>query len=64
MKKWTTYIYAVSPLTGLLTKYCGPKITAPTRELAQEWCELNGMGYCTVVQDEVAYEVSHEVDNN
>lgn len=57
MKKWTTTIYAKSPTgNGEIRKYCGPIIEAPSRTLAFEYCQKNGLGYC-FVDDELVGEV-------
>lgn len=48
MKKWCTEIRAIYPPTGELSTFQGPYIEAPSAELAQEYCEKNGLGYCKV----------------
>lgn len=54
MKTWGTTIYAKCPLTGEMKTYGGPNIQAPTRELAFEWCQNNGLGYCHIEGELVA----------
>ena len=49
MKHWSTEIKAKSPINGQMSTYAGPDIKAPTLELAQEYCEKNGLGYCWVI---------------
>jgi len=50
MKTWTTEIKAidgVNPERGIVT-YSGPYINALTQNMAQEYCNNNGLGYCKV----------------
>jgi len=54
MKKWTTEIRAIDPLTGELATYAGPYIDAPTFEDAERFCQANGLGYCKVIGQLVA----------
>lgn len=56
MKTWGTTIYAKCPLTGDIKTYGGPNIKAPTRGLAFDWCQNNGLGYCHI-QDEIIMEI-------
>lgn len=48
MNIYTTIIRAISPTTGNLLAYSGPKIPGTSFENAQEYCENNGLGYCEV----------------
>lgn len=48
MKRWTTRIDAIVDDTMLPYHFCGPIIFAPSWELAQAYCDLNGLGYCKV----------------
>lgn len=52
MKKWSTIIYAKNPNTGSLSEFAGPLIEAPSKKLAFEYCQNNGLGYC-FIGDEV-----------
>lgn len=56
MKKWGTEIFAKCPITGDFKTYCGPNIKAPTKQLAFEWCQNNGLGYLHIT-DEVIAEI-------
>lgn len=56
MKQWGTFIYAKCPKDGQIKTYCGPLIPAPSKQLAIEYCETNGLGYCHV-SDEVVMEI-------
>ena len=47
MKRWITYLEARDRKTGEIKVYMGDYITAPTRELAQQWCDEN-KGYLRV----------------
>ena len=49
MNHYTTKIKAINPLTGILTEYCGPFIPGISFEDAENYCQLNGLGYCKVV---------------
>ncbi len=46
MITWSTYILAKCPLTGNILKY-NPEISiqAPTKQLALQWAQDNGLGY-------------------
>lgn len=48
MKKWTTTIKALDPMTNILKSWGGPHICAPSWKIAQEYCNINGLGYCKV----------------
>jgi len=48
MKKWLTEVKAVDK-KGDMKTYGGPDVEAPSWELAQEYCEQNGLGYCKVI---------------
>jgi hypothetical protein len=48
MKTWTTNIYALDPLDGCYKTFGGPYIQAPSRALAHEFCQNNGLGYCHI----------------
>lgn len=56
MKIWETIIYAKSPLDGSMRTYGGPNIKAPSKSLAREFCENNGLGYCHI-GDEIVAEI-------
>jgi hypothetical protein len=53
MKYWVTEFKAIRASDGLLIKYCGPHIQAPSFELAQEWCNEN-RNYLTVIGELIA----------
>lgn len=55
MKIWTTNIYAIHNVTGELATFCGQYVEAPTRELAQQWCDVH-CGYLHV-SDELIAEI-------
>lgn len=59
MKHWTTKIRAVDPLTGKIKTYNGPVVPAPCKELAEQYCQINGLGYCQV-EDELVAEIPAE----
>lgn len=54
MKIWLTELTAIDPITGRLKKWCGDEVKAPTQQLAEEWCQLNGKGYLKVVGELIA----------
>lgn len=56
MRIWGTYVYAKCAVTGLMKTFCGPNISAPSKELAHEYCQNNGLGYCHVT-DEIIMEI-------
>jgi hypothetical protein len=47
MKVWTTEIQAIGT-NGEIALYRGPNIEAETMELAEKYCQENGLGYCKV----------------
>lgn len=49
MKKWTTEIKAFDPIDGRLKTWIGDIIEAPSFELAEQWCQINGKGYLRVI---------------
>lgn len=48
MHFWSTEIRAIDPIDGQMKKWAGPNVEAPTRKLAEEWCQQNGLGYCRI----------------
>jgi hypothetical protein len=54
MKMWATQIWARDPKDNKLKKWGGPNIPAPSRLIAQEYCDQNGMGYCYVDAELIA----------
>lgn len=52
MKLWSTYIMAINPVDGELTEFCGQNIEAPSKKLAHEYCQNNGLGYLNI-DDEI-----------
>ena len=58
-KTWLTEINAICPQTGVLRRYAGQDIKAITKKLAEEYCQLYGLGYLKIVGELVA-----EVDTN
>jgi hypothetical protein len=56
MKTWSTIIYAKCAATGEMKQFGGQNIKAPTRQLAHEYCQTHGLGYCHI-GDEVVMEI-------
>lgn len=54
MKLWATSITATCPLDGRLKKFGGPNIKAPTKKLAHEYAQNNGLGYCRIEGELIA----------
>lgn len=54
MKIWVTELQALDPGTGEMKTWCGENVTAPTWELAQQWCDNNEKGYLKVVGELIA----------
>ena len=48
MKQWVTEFRALDARTGELKTWCGPNISAPTLQLAQQWC-CDNAGHLQVV---------------
>ena len=53
---WSTNIYALDPMDGVYKEFGGPIIEAPSKSLAHEFCQHNGLGYCHI-GDQVVMEV-------
>lgn len=49
MNTYTTTLLAQDVNDGIIKKFVGPNIKAPTLELAEQYVQLNGMGYLTVI---------------
>lgn len=49
MKIFLTELKAIDPIDQELKTWCGPNIEAETFELAEQYCQDNGLGYCTVI---------------
>lgn len=56
MKIWTTVIYAKCAVDGVIRQFCGQNIEAPTKQLAHEYCQNNGLGYLHI-SDELVMEI-------
>lgn len=64
-------IYAKAPhANGEVRKFIGPIIEAPSFKLAEEYCQLNGLGYCYIDGELIAEidaktgdEIDHEKPN-
>lgn len=56
MTKWGTLIYSICPVNNDKRVFVGPTIEAPSRQLAHEYCQNNGMGYCHI-GDELIMEI-------
>lgn len=48
MNIYTTTIKALCPNDGTLKTYGGPNVPGITFKDAENYCELNGLGYCKV----------------
>lgn len=48
MNYYTTIIRAIDPVTGKLKTWDGPNIYALSYNLAVQYCNDNGLGYCKV----------------
>lgn len=56
---WTTTITAL--INRELKTFGGPNIEAPTKRLAEEYCQLNGLGYC-VISGQLVSEIPTKED--
>jgi hypothetical protein len=56
MKIWTTLVYAKCAETNEYRTFCGQNIEAPTKKLAHEYCQNNGLGYLHI-SDELIMEI-------
>ena len=57
MNLYVTEINAIDNVTGLLTQYIGPYVSAPTWEMAEDWCKSNA-GWLHVV-GKLEEEIDH-----
>lgn len=48
MNMYTTLIKAISPIDGELKIYQGPNVPGISFNDAQNYCEMNGLGYCKI----------------
>lgn len=48
MNIYTTLVKAISPIDGKLKLYQGPNVPGISFDDAQNYCEINGLGYCKV----------------
>lgn len=53
MKRWTTELTATDREGNLFT-WVGQVITAPSWQLAEEYCEKNGLGYLRITGELIA----------
>ena len=49
MKTYLTEIKAIDPIDGELKTFGGPNIISLTPKLAEEYLQLNGLGYCKII---------------
>ena len=54
MKIWITEIKAICPIDSEIKTFIGPSIIAPSRQLANEYCQNNGLGYCKIIGQLIA----------
>ena len=60
MLTWSTYILAKCPITGEITRFNPDiKIKAPTRKLALDWAQNNGLGYLHIEDGYANYSVEY-----
>lgn len=59
MKIFVTTIKAVNPFTGDICEYAGPNVEALSEGMANEYLQLNGLGYC-----EIAGEIVSEIEDD
>lgn len=59
MRRWVTEIRAISPETGELTLYQG-YVEDISPKLAQEYCNMHGLGYMKVTDRYIVQEVDKE----
>jgi hypothetical protein len=64
MKLWSTLIKAIDPSDNCLKTWKGPNVPGSTRQDAEYYCQVNGLGYCKVdceVENNVCFM---EIQNN
>jgi hypothetical protein len=56
MKTWATEVLAIDPIDPSrgVRNFEGPKVIAPTRELAQQWLHDRGIFYARVADELIA----------
>jgi hypothetical protein len=64
-KIWLTEIKAICPETGVLKTYAGQNIKAISKNLAKQYCQLNGLGYLKIIGElvaEIDYKTGEKID--
>lgn len=70
MKLWVTEITAVDPRDRRLKTWAGPNVPGLNLSDAEKYCQLNGLGYCSVLGEWICdidtdgKEISQEMINN
>lgn len=71
MKLWVTEITAIDPRDRKLKNWAGPNVPGINFSDAEKYCQLNGLGYCSVVgewvcdcDDNGKEVISQEMINN
>jgi hypothetical protein len=59
---YATTINALDAKTGELKTYGGPNVPGLTPRMAEQYCQENGLGYCTVNPDELVAEIPTKAD--
>lgn len=60
-RTFLTQIIAVSPVTGVITHYAGPMIESISFDMARDYCNRNGLGYCNVIGEvSSSYEIEYD----
>lgn len=54
IKKWITSIRAIDPMDGELKNWVGPIVEGITMKDAWNYCQMNGLGYCTIEGELIA----------
>lgn len=55
MKYWSTNIIAIDPLDVVLKNWTGPAVPGINKEDAEQYCQVNGLGYLHVIGERVGY---------
>lgn len=48
MKQWCTEIKAIDPIDGEMKKWGGPNVPGISQKDAEQYCQANGLGYCSI----------------
>ena len=66
MKTFCTEIQAIDPRSGELISWCGPRVQALTWGLAEEYLQIQGLGYARIIGEYIQEQPfqGEKIENN